>query len=191
MILLVLGRAESSAVDGLDRAPLHGHRRHVDADGLEVALNQLHHRWRPHVAAAAGRIRDSDAYAAAVAGLGQQLLRFGRIVAIALSHLRVEPRMAWVHPLVRRGGAVIEQRVAHAVFVDRVLQRLAGFRIVERFDVAVEHQDNRMRVLLEQDLEIVGLQLLDRVWRRHLRPVDLARVERGQPRVRLRHRVTA
>src|SRR5207249_3723440 len=187
---LVVRGVEARAPAREQRVPLHRLQVDVDADVLEVLLDQLVHGQRQHLARA--RRRDEvhrlrGMLARVEAGLAQQLLGLGRVVAVRLLRL-AEPRMTFVDDA--RGGdaRVVEQALADAHAIDRIVRGLAHELAVPRLLVQPQRVRPVVRIGVQRDLEAHALELRDGVRRRHLDPIDLAAAQRGQPRGRLGHR---
>src|SRR3989475_1948185 len=120
---LVVRGVEARAPAREQRVPLHRLQVDVDADVLEVLLDQLVHGQRQHLARA--RRRDEvhrlrGMLARVEAGLAQQLLGLGRVVAVRLLRL-AEPRMTFVDDARGGNARVVEQALADAHTIQRII----------------------------------------------------------------------
>ncbi len=124
----------------------------------------------------------------AVAGLGEQLLGHRRIERVGVLRI-AEARVGLLEEADRRLRRAVEQR-HEAGAVDAVVDRLAHLHVAERRIRLgrVQHPRPHMRIAVGDEAEAGLLEAVDGVGRRHLDPVDLARAQRRETRVRLRHR---
>src|SRR5438094_10459295 len=116
------------------RVPFHRLQVDVDADILEILLEQLVHRQRQHLPRSRRRDqvhRLGGTLRAVEAGLAKQILRLGRVVLVELFRL-AEPRVALVHDAGGGNTRVVEQALADADTIDRVVGGLAHELVVPR-----------------------------------------------------------
>src|SRR5205823_399564 len=131
---LVVRGLEAGAPAGEQRVPLHGLQVDVDADVLQVLLDQLVHRQRQHLAGARGGDQ-VDGLHGMLAGVEPGLLqqRLGLLGVVLVDFLGLaEPRMALVHDAGGGNARVVPQALADADAIDRVVRRLAHELVAPR-----------------------------------------------------------